>query len=145
MKYSDELNKLIEQVEKMKADEEEKHREEEKKVVEEREKQRAETKKQLVKRIEAAETELSNSYDRLEETKKECKKILEESNAKMKTMLDKAQNDVKQANKVRLDAIADYNKQYGTYTVYYDDAKSNRHLVDAIDALFDPLPFIFWN
>ena len=137
--YSDLLKKpfdteeeALEAENKFKAEQEKKKKEEEQKEL---------TKKQLVNKIEEAERNLEKEYENLTNAKEEVKKILEESNKKMDTILNDAKLRVKRAEDARFDAIRNYNKLYGTYTVYYDSNKTdtqNKEFVKRLDNLFNP-------
>lgn len=110
MKYfSEKLNKTFDTPEEcMKAEEEFEAKEKETKAVAESKK-----KKELVKAIEESEEKLDKAYAEYELAKKNASDIVKKANIEAREILSKAEDVVAQASNDRINAISEFNKNYG--------------------------------
>lgn len=134
--YSEKLDKLFESPEALQAAESSKKRKKgtsttESPVVEE--KSTVPTRKELANEVELADERVKKAYADYETAKAKAeelsKKYLEEVNA----ILDPAQKEVKEAERLRYEAIRNFNDSYGAYQVTYTGAKAADEMMKAIN------------
>lgn len=131
--YSEKLNKLFDTPEELQAAETLKKK---KKAVAEQpivdEAATVPTRKELASAVEAADERVKQAYADYETAKGKAeelsKKYLEEINA----LLDPAQKAVKEAERLRYEAIRNFNDSYGAYQVTYTGAKAADEMMKAI-------------
>lgn len=132
--YSEKLDKLFDTPEELQAAETSKKK---KKVVAEQsivdETATVPTRKELATAVEAAEERVKQAYADYETARGKAeelsKKYLEEINA----ILDPAQKSVKEAERLRYEAIRNFNDSYGAYQVTYTGAKAADEMMKAIN------------
>lgn len=132
--YSEKLDKLFDTPEELQAAETPKKK---KKVVAEQsivdETATVPTRKELATAVEAAEERVKQAYADYETARGKAeelsKKYLEEINA----ILDPAQKSVKEAERLRYEAIRNFNDSYGAYQVTYTGAKAADEMMKAIN------------
>ena len=132
--YSEKLDKLFDTPEELQAAETPKKK---KKVVAEQptvdETATVPTRKELATAVEAAEERVKQAYADYETARGKAeelsKKYLEEINA----ILDPAQKTVKEAERLRYEAIRNFNDSYGAYQVTYTGAKAADEMMKAIN------------
>ena len=132
--YSEKLDKLFDTPEELQAAETPKKK---KKVVAEQptvdETATVPTRKELATAVEAAEERVKQAYADYETARGKAeelsKKYLEEINA----ILDPAQKAVKEAERLRYEAIRNFNDSYGAYQVTYTGAKAADEMMKAIN------------
>ena len=90
------------------------------------------TRKELAAEVEAAEEKVKQAYADYDTAKVQAeelsKKYLEEVNA----ILEPAQKAVKEAERLRYEAIRNFNESYGAYQVTYTGAKAADEMMKAI-------------
>lgn len=131
--YSEKLDKLFDTPEELQAAETSKKK---KKAVNEQpvvdESATVPTRKELASAVEAADERVKQAYADYETAKGKAeelsKKYLEEINA----LLDPAQKAVKEAERLRYEAIRNFNDSYGAYQVTYTGAKAADEMMKAI-------------
>ena len=131
--YSEKLDKLFDTPEELQAAETSKKK---KKAVNEQpvvdESATMPTRKELASAVEAADERVKQAYADYETAKGKAeelsKKYLEEINA----LLDPAQKAVKEAERLRYEAIRNFNDSYGAYQVTYTGAKAADEMMKAI-------------
>ena len=131
--YSEKLDKLFDTLEELQAAETPKKK---KKAVAEQpvvdEAATVPTRKELASAVEAADERVKQAYADYETAKGKAeelsKKYLEEFNA----LLDPAQKAVKEAERLRYEAIRNFNDSYGAYQVTYTGAKAADDMMKAI-------------
>ena len=132
--YSEKLDKLFDTPEELQAAETPKKK---KKAVAEQsivdETATVPTRKELATAVEAAEERVKQAYADYETARGKAeelsKKYLEEINA----ILDPAQKSVKEAERLRYEAIRNFNDSYGAYQVTYTGAKAADEMMKAIN------------
>lgn len=131
--YSEKLDKLFDTQEELQAAETPKKK---KKAVTEQPVDDAATvptRKELATAVEAAEERVKQAYADYETARGKAeelsKKYLEEINA----ILDPAQKAVKEAERLRYEAIRNFNDSYGAYQVTYTGAKAADEMMKAIN------------
>ena len=91
------------------------------------------TRKELATAVETADEKVKQAYADYETAKAKAeelsKKYLEEINA----LLDPAQKAVKEAERLRYEAIRNFNDSYGAYQVTYTGAKAADEMMKAIN------------
>ena len=92
-------------------------------------------KKELSKLIEAADLEADKEYQNYQQAKEEASKVIAEAEAKADKMIREAAKRVSDARKKKYQAISNFNKEFGTYVVQYDDDKALKDLKQANDWL----------
>lgn len=92
-------------------------------------------KKELSKLIEAADLEADKEYQNYHQVKEDASKIIAEAETKADKMIREAAKRVSDARKKKYQAISDFNKEFGTYVVQYDDDKALKDLKQANDWL----------
>ena len=131
--YSEKLDKLFDTPEELQAAETPKKK---KKTVTEQpaveEAAATPTRKELAAAVEAADEKVKQAYADYETARGKAeelsKKYLEEINA----LLDPAQKAVKEAERLRYEAIRNFNDSYGAYQVTYTGAKAADEMMKAI-------------
>lgn len=104
-------------------------------------------KKELSKVIEEAEDKLAEANKLYEIAQEKAAKILEESNKQVKEIMDVAEASVKNAEEAKFNAILNFNKEFGPYSISYTGAKAadefnrsmkkfNKTFKDMIENLF---------
>lgn len=131
--YSEKLDKLFDTPEELQAAETPKKKKKaatEQPVVDET--ATVPTRKELASAVEAADERVKQAYADYETAKGKAeelsKKYLEEINA----LLDPAQKAVKEAERLRYEAIRNFNDSYGAYQVTYTGAKAADEMMKAI-------------
>ena len=131
--YSEKLDKLFDTAEELQAAEAPKKKKKataEQAVVDET--ATVPTRKELATAVEAADERVKQAYADYETAKAKAeelsKKYLEEINA----ILDPAQKAVKEAERLRYEAIRNFNDSYGAYQVTYTGAKAADEMMKAI-------------
>ena len=131
--YSEKLDKLFDTPEELQAAETSKKKKKaatEQPVVDES--ATVPTRKELASAVEAADERVKQAYADYETAKGKAeelsKKYLEEINA----LLDPAQKAVKEAERLRYEAIRNFNDSYGAYQVTYTGAKAADEMMKAI-------------
>lgn len=111
----DELVKAEEADKKQKAEEQAKL---EKSVAEkqQKEKELQATKKQMAKAVEDATKEVNEANDLYDVAQSRAKEIMSEASKKANDLIDEAAKKVRLAEEKRYKAVAEFNKQFGTYT-----------------------------
>ena len=115
--YSETLKKLFDSEEGLKAAE---------KAFEEKNTQNENTKKELSHKIENAEKAVDAAYKEYEEARKYAAKLMEESNREIIRILDEAKANITEAEKLRADAIVEFNQRFGTYRANYTGERAQR-------------------
>lgn len=111
MKYLSELlNKTFDSVEALETAEA---------AAQEKELAKTNEKKAMAKKVEETEQALEQAYADYDRAKDEVAKIVDEANAKIAEILNPAKQAIKDAQKERYDAIVDFSKKYGKYSVIY--------------------------
>lgn len=104
-------------------------------------------KKELAKAIENADTKLTEANKLYEAAKLRAADILEKSNKEVKEILDTAENEVKTAEQEKLNAVMNFNKEFGTYTTTLTGEKAaeeyNKSL-SRFDNIIDSIFKRFW-
>lgn len=73
-------------------------------------------KRKLAAAVESAEQRLADAYAYYDDNIAQCKKIQEEANKQIAEKLDPAKKRVKEAEKLKYDALVEFNNKYGAYT-----------------------------
>ena len=81
-------------------------------------------KKELAEAIERAEKELSEAYDNLEVCQADADKIIKDAKESASQIIKKAKETVAEKQKSRLEAISNFNKEFGVYTTTYSGDKA---------------------
>lgn len=76
-------------------------------------------KKELAKAISNADAAVQKAYQDYETAKATVRKILEESNEQMMNIINPAKEAITNAEKLRMDAILAYTKEFGSYQSVY--------------------------
>lgn len=144
--YSDVLNKFFETAEECTEAEETYALQKQEIEKQKKEKQAliSKDKKELSDAIKLAEDDLSKAYENYDFAKEEARKILEESNQKILDLLNPAEAEIKKCQKARYDAISNFNKKYGAYTVQYTGDKAFQELKRASNWFDDFFKGFFW-
>lgn len=142
--YSEKLDKLFDSIEELQAAETSKKKKKtatEQPVVDES--ATVPTRKELATAVETADEKLKQAYADYETAKAKAeelsKKYLEEINA----LLDPAQKAVKEAERLRYEAIRNFNDSYGAYQVTYTGAKAADEMMKAINNINSKASKIF--
>lgn len=142
--YSEKLDKLFDSIEELQAAETSKKKKKtatEQPVVDES--ATVPTRKELATAVETADEKLKQAYADYETAKAKAeelsKKYLEEINA----LLDPAQKVVKEAERLRYEAIRNFNDSYGAYQVTYTGAKAADEMMKAINNINSKASKIF--
>lgn len=124
--YSDELKRFFDTEEQCLA-EEEKARiaVEEKKV----------TKAKLAKAIEDADKALDEAYEELKNAKEKVAELQKEYDEKVDTIMTPAYDEVKECAKARLEAIKEFNDNFGVYTTTYSGNKALNEFTKISDSM----------
>ena len=101
-------------------------------------------KKELSKAIEQAEEKVKIANNLYETAKTKAAKILEDSNKQVKDILEKAEKDVKEAEEAKFEAIMNFNKEFGKYTVTLTGEKAIEELNKSLKR-FDSIARNFLN
>ena len=112
--YSEELKKVFDTKEELEKAEEQKKQELVKKenaaaIV-------SKEKKELAKKIETADQELTEAYSNLDAAREKAREIQKEALKKIEDILRPAEEEVKSAQCRKLDAVREFNKKYGVFT-----------------------------
>lgn len=81
-------------------------------------------KKEKAAAIQKAEEEVSLAQAELDKAKEEAKKIIEEAQDKARALIKASSDKYKEASEFKYRAIADFNKEFGTYTTTYTGKKA---------------------
>lgn len=100
-------------------------------------------KKELAKSIEDADSKLTEANELYEVARQKAAEILDKSNKEAKQILDDAQDLVKQAQKNKLDAILNFNKEFGTYTTTYTGERAASEFNNTMRRFDDTFKFIW--
>ena len=133
--YSEKLNKLFDSEKELKSAE---------KVFDEKNLITENTKKELSKRIEAAEDAVDAAHKNYEAVKQEAAKLMEESNKQIANMLNDAKEKITSAEKDRTDAIVAFNQQFGTYRANYTGERAKRESERINQMVNDMFKVIRW-
>lgn len=98
-------------------------------------------KKELAKTIEDADNKLKEANKLYHIAQDKAKEILEKSNKEINNILDTAEAEVKKAEKEKLDAIVEFNKQFGPYKT----TLTNEEAIDALDRSLERFDKAFNN
>ena len=135
--YSEKLSKLFESQEELEKAEVEANegavKEEEKLAVTKKEK------KELAKAVDDADEALTKAYTEYDLARDEAKKIMSEARDKCKELLAPKETAIKEAERVKWNAIVDFNNKYGRYTRVYTGDEAIREFKRAsniIDNMF---------
>lgn len=100
------------------------------------------TKKELAKNIDACGEDVKKAYDEYAEAQNRVNEILEKSNAEMESIINAARERVRIAEKKRYDAISEFNRKFGTYTVSYTGEKAEEEFDKILNAFGQELSYI---
>lgn len=103
----------------------------------------AKRKKELAKFIEDADSKLTEANELYEVARQKAAEILDKSNKEAKQILDDAQELVKAAQKAKLDAILNFNKEFGTYTTTLTGEKAANEFNNQMKRFDDNFKFIW--
>lgn len=113
--YSDELKRFFDTEEQCLAEEEKvRTLAEEKKI----------TKAKLAKAIEDADDALDEAYEELKNAKEKVVELQKEYDEKVDAIMNPAYDKVKECTKARLEAIKEFNDNFGVYTTTYSGDKA---------------------
>jgi len=133
--YSEKLNKLFDSEKELKSAE---------KAFDEKNLVTENTKKELSKRIEAAEDAVDAAHKNYEVVKQEAAKLMDESNKQIANMLNEAKEKITSAEKDRTDAIVAFNQQFGTYRANYTGERAKRESERINQMVNDMFKVIRW-
>ena len=140
--YSETLKKMFESVEEL---EEAEKAEEARALQQEQEKTAlSNEKKTFAKKIEEADEKVKEAYNHYDLVKEEAEKIAAEANKKIAELIDPAKQAIKDAEKERYNAIVDFNKRYGKYSVIYTGDRAFQEMKRADMYLNNIFKNLFW-
>lgn len=99
-------------------------------------------KKELAKAIEVADNELDAAYEAYEEAKKTCDEMREETKRLIAEIMEPATQIVKTAQAKRLEAIQNFNKEFGAFRTTYTGDRAQKEFersLSSFDTLFKQL------
>ena len=131
--YSEKLDKLFDTLEELQAAETPKKK---KKAVTEQsivdEAATVPTRKELASAVEAADEKVKQAYADYETAKAKAEDLSKKYVEEINDLLDPAQKAVKEAERLRYEAIRNFNDSYGAYQVTYTGAKAADEMIKAI-------------
>ena len=104
--------------------------------------QPANLKKELAKAIEDADAELDDAYEAYKEAKQTCNEMWEETRKLVADIMQPATQIVKTAQAKRLEAIQNFNKEFGAFRTTYTGDKAQKEFercLSDFDSLFKQL------
>jgi len=134
--YSEVLEKVFDDVDTLKSEEAAYQKE----LAEQKAKEDAITsrKKELAKAVEVADNELDAAYEAYEEAKKTCDEMREETKRLIAEIMEPATQIVKTAQAKRLEAIQNFNKEFGAFRTTYTGDRAQKEFERSL-ASFDTL------
>lgn len=99
-------------------------------------------KKELAKAVEVADNELDAAYEAYEEAKKTCDEMREETKRLIAEIMEPATQIVKTAQAKRLEAIQNFNKEFGAFRTTYTGDRAQKEFersLSSFDTLFKQL------
>ena len=138
--YSEVLEKVFDDVDTLNSEE----AAYQKKLAEQKAKEDAITsrKKELAKAVEVADNELDAAYEAYKEAKKTCDEMREETRRLIAEIMEPATQIVKTAQAKRLEAIQNFNKEFGAFRTTYTGDKAQKEFersLASFDTLFEQL------
>lgn len=138
--YSEVLEKVFDDVDTLNSEE----AAYQKKLAEQKAKEDAITsrKKELAKAVEVADNELDAAYEAYEEAKKTCDEMREETKRLIAEIMEPATQIVKTAQAKRLEAIQNFNKEFGAFRTTYTGDRAQKEFersLSSFDTLFKQL------
>ena len=138
--YSEVLEKVFDDVDTLNSEE----AAYQKKLAEQKAKEDAITsrKKELAKAVEVADNELDAAYEAYEEAKKTCDEMREETKRLIAEIMEPATQIVKTAQAKRLEAIQNFNKEFGAFRTTYTGDRAQKEFERSLvnfDTLFKQL------
>ena len=140
--YSEILRKNFDSVKELEVAEkaELKKQEEEKAEVE----QASNEKKAMAKKVEEAEEAVREAYNKYDLARDDVQKIIAEANLEIKELLEPAKQAIIDAEKAKYEAVAEFNKKFGKYSVIYTGDKAFQEMKRAqkyMENLFNSIWF----
>ena len=84
------------------------------------------SRKELAKKVEAADKRIELAYENYEKVKKEASDILTAAKKEAEELLDPAKKEIKDAEHERTSAIKDFNSKFGVYSITYTGEKAQK-------------------
>ena len=107
------------------------------------------SRKELAKRVDAADALIDVAYKNYDKAKEEVSALVEDTRKKVNEILNVAREEVEAAEKEKAEAIKEFNEKFGVYTATYSGKKAveqyNRtikHFADIFDIAVTP--FFGW-
>ena len=100
-------------------------------------------KKECADKITEAEKLLDEANKEYSVAQDKAAEILEKSNKEVKQILDEAKEKVRNAERVRRDALLEFNTKFGPYTTHYTGEKAIEEFNKAINRFNEPIYDLF--
>lgn len=100
-------------------------------------------KKELADKITQAEKQLDEANKEYSVAQDRAAEIVEKANKEVKQILEEAKNKVKEAERVRRDALLDFNTKFGPYTTHYTGQRAIDEFNKALDRFNEPIYDLF--
>ena len=98
-------------------------------------------KKELAKKVDDAETALTEAYDSFKKKKEEADNFLKDAKIKYEKILDDAASDVRAAERNKMEAIKEFNSKFGVYSKVYNGDKAIKEMTRINSFLTDLFNF----
>ena len=105
-------------------------------------------KKEFADKIVQAEKALDEANKEYSLAQDKATEVVQKANKEVKQILDEAKNKVKEAERVRRDALLEFNTKFGPYTTHYTGQKAIDEFNKAINRFNEPIYDLFkyfWN
>lgn len=93
-------------------------------------------KKELAKKVEEAESKLTEAYDNFQNEKNRADTLLKNAKKEYENILEAAATKIRSAEKDKMKAVEEFNNKFGVYSKVYNGEKAAREL-SRINALLN--------
>ena len=100
-------------------------------------------KRELADKITQAEKQLDEANKAYSVAQDKAAEIIEKTNKEVRQILEEAKNKVTEAERVRRDALLDFNTKFGPYTTHYTGQRAIDEFNKAVDRFNEPVYDLF--